>query len=96
MADYKIKREDILDSSKIIQIKMRDLRLELVKMLESSDRDFVRLARKTDEYIKAFKTNDYLLGYAKIDEIDEDVSHVSIDEAVSRISRKPEKYNNSG
>ena len=67
MADYKIKRKDIKDSSKLMQDKMRVLRIQIVKIIESSSRDFEGLQIAVDQYIEAFKTNDYILGYAEIE-----------------------------
>ena len=46
---------------------MDNLRNQIKEMLDSSDRDFNRLNATVIEYIKAFKTNDYLLGYAEIE-----------------------------
>lgn len=72
MADYKIVREDVKDASRLLQKKMKDLKTQIIVSLKSSDRDFERLQAAMDEYIKAYKTNDYLLGYAEIEEAHND------------------------
>ena len=64
---YKITENDTRDSVDLIQSKLRNIRKDLSNELNSHSRDYDKLQTLLDRYIKTFKSNDLLLGYAIID-----------------------------